>query len=234
MTTKQFSLLLTCEHASCSIPDRYQQYFTDKEVLRSHEGWDIGAYDYFCALSHAFQCPSIHADHSRLLIELNRSPGHPKLFSRFIKNVPEETKEQIIQDYYIPYRSKVTNTINSLLTQKKPKPVLHLSCHSFTPVFEGKERKTDIAFLYDPQRFFEQAFCNQVKGLLAESGFRVRMNYPYKGTSDGLTTFLRRQFKPDEYLGIEIELNQAQLITPKPKQQIADALLKALTQALYD
>ena len=36
---------------------------------------------------------------------------------------------------------------------------------------------------------------------------KVRFNYPYKGTSDGLTTTLRKKFGP-RYVGIEIEINQ--------------------------
>jgi hypothetical protein len=36
---------------------------------------------------------------------------------------------------------------------------------------------------------------------------KVRFNYPYKGTSDGLTTTLRKKFGP-QYVGIEIEINQ--------------------------
>jgi hypothetical protein len=37
---------------------------------------------------------------------------------------------------------------------------------------------------------------------------RVRLNYPYRGTSDGLTTALRREHAAASYIGIEIEMNQ--------------------------
>ena len=40
---------------------------------------------------------------------------------------------------------------------------------------------------------------------------RVRRNYPYTGKSDGLTAYLRRRFDADRYLGIELEINQAQV-----------------------
>jgi len=34
------------------------------------------------------------------------------------------------------------------------------------------------------------------------------MNRPYLGTSDGHTTSLRKEFRDESYLGIEIEVNQ--------------------------
>ena len=34
------------------------------------------------------------------------------------------------------------------------------------------------------------------------------MNQPYKGSSDGLTTYLRNKFETSQYLGIELEVNQ--------------------------
>jgi len=36
----------------------------------------------------------------------------------------------------------------------------------------------------------------------------VRRNYPYAGKNDGFTTYLRRRFPSDAYLGIELEINQ--------------------------
>jgi hypothetical protein len=38
---------------------------------------------------------------------------------------------------------------------------------------------------------------------------RVRRNYPMRGTREGLTQSLRREFPPESYLGIELQMNQA-------------------------
>jgi hypothetical protein len=40
------------------------------------------------------------------------------------------------------------------------------------------------------------------------SALKTRLNYPYLGTADGFTVYLRRRFPPDAYLGIELEINQ--------------------------
>jgi hypothetical protein len=36
----------------------------------------------------------------------------------------------------------------------------------------------------------------------------LRLNYPYRGTADGFTVYLRHRFPSAAYLGIEIEVNQ--------------------------
>ncbi|MDD5941447.1 N-formylglutamate amidohydrolase [Fibrobacter sp.] len=87
--------------------------------------------------------------------------------------------------------------------------IVHLGIHSFTPVLNGKVRNTDIGILYDPTRPQERAYANVIKDEIKRlyPAMKVRFNYPYKGTSDGLTTTLRKKFDP-QYVGIEIEINQ--------------------------
>jgi predicted N-formylglutamate amidohydrolase len=36
------------------------------------------------------------------------------------------------------------------MIEASKKPVLHLSIHSFTPIWSGVERKVDIGILFDP------------------------------------------------------------------------------------
>ena len=43
-------------------------------------------------------------------------------------------------------------------------------------------------------------------------GIRIRYNYPYRGTADGMTSYLRKRFAARTYLGIVIELNQEHII----------------------
>jgi len=42
----------------------------------------------------------------------------------------------------------------------------------------------------------------------------VRRNFPYKGCNDGFTSTLRKKFPNDAYLGIELEINQKNLLLP--------------------
>ena len=88
--------------------------------------------------------------------------------------------------------------------------MLHLSVHSFTPAIDGRVRNADVGLLYDPARTAERRVCQQLQRALqsAHPELRVRRNYPYRGTADGFTTYLRRLFPDKQYAGIEIEINQ--------------------------
>lgn len=200
-------LVFTCEHGGDIIPKKYQSSFVNaKAALSSHRGIDYGSSDLFeyCkTLSDFSKSNTI----SRLLIELNRSKHHPKLFSEFSDSLNIEDKAILISEFYDPYRDSVEAEILKLI--KKGEEVVHISFHSFTPVLNGEVRKTDIGILYDPSRKTEKLVSSQLKqNLIAElPDFRIRYNYPYLGTADGFTTYLRNKF-PENYTGIELEINQ--------------------------
>lgn len=198
------SVFLTCEHAGNKIPGSYEFFFTGaEEDLKSHKGWDPGALEAARELSHRLSLPLRYTEWSRLLIEANRSPDAQDLFSQYTSTLPDETKQRIINEYYVPYRSDVEKKL-SLLAEDHV--IIHLSIHSFTPEKDGEKRDADIGILFDPERKTEIKVADQ----LAESinGWNLKFNYPYKGTADGFTTYLRKRFPNEKYAGLEIELNQ--------------------------
>lgn len=199
--------VLTCEHGGNEIPGRYRYIFKNKEeILNSHRGYDPGALDLFRSLQEIADFSRFNTI-SRLLVEMNRSQGHPQLFSEFSRNLSNEEKKDIQDLYYFPYRNSVESKIAEFMAGGEK--VIHLSVHSFTPELNGEVRQADVGLLYDPKRPEEKEFCRQVKKLLRqqEETLNVRFNYPYLGKADGFTTYLRKKF-PENYLGIEIEINQ--------------------------
>ncbi len=90
---------------------------------------------------------------------------------------------------------------------------VHVAVHSFTPALAGERRSADVGLLYDPRRAGERALCARWQAILGELDptLRVRRNYPYRGISDGLPSWLRRRFPGRSYAGVELELNQALL-----------------------
>lgn len=201
-------VILTCEHAGNEIPRAYQHLFHNADdVLASHQALDIGAYhlaEYFSKQYPQF----FHSKISRLLIELNRSASHPKLFSKYSNNLSVDRKKIILEEYYNPYRNKVVQTVEDFT--RNDIAVLHLSIHTFTPELHDVVRNCDIGLLYDPRRKLEKDFCAKWKQNIYQqsSEFRVRYNYPYLGKADGFVTFLRKCFPPNLYMGIELEVNQ--------------------------
>jgi len=212
-------IIISCEHAGNKVPTQFRFLFKGKEsVLQSHLGWDPGAFSVARSLADALKVRLFHQDYSRLLIECNRSLDNPELFSKYSTGLNDMVKDYLIRKYYLSYRKKVERAIGKILD--KGKPVLHLSIHSFTPALNGTKRKADLGLLYDPDRRSEENFSVHLKNELEtlSPNLRVNFNYPYLGTDDGFTTYLRTKFPDDSYAGIEIEVNQNMTAWPARKK----------------
>ncbi len=224
-------VLLTCEHGGNDIPIVYRSFFVGaRTALASHRGLDIGALDLFHKMEPIADA-SYHSKPSRLLVELNRSLHHPKLFSNWTKGLSQMEKERIVNDHYIPYRSAVEDHIRN--TWKANEALIHISVHSFTPIMDGVVRNADIGLLYDPQRISEKHFAMAWSKAIRDQAtdLRVRMNYPYRGTADGFTTYLRRKFKKN-YIGIELEVNQKWATGSAMDKRVAELLIKSFRSVL--
>lgn len=198
-------LCLTCEHAGHEVEDWLGDGLKiPNEVLLSHRGWDPGAFKIATRLKKRLMAPLWSVHSTRLLIEPNRSIGHPKLFSQYSKNLAPHLKAKALNLIYYPFRRQICHWIE---TQESEESIMHLSIHSFTPILNDVHRKADVGLLYDPASKLETQICHQLGLFLKDRGWDVRKNYPYQGASDGHTTALRRQYGK-RYAGIEIEINQ--------------------------
>lgn len=213
-TTGGLALLLTCEHASNRIPARYGNLGLTPRDLASHIAWDPGALAIARTSARRLGCP-LHAGRwSRLLVDLNRSEGHPKLMAvssfgvRISGNeaLSPDEREYRLRRFYRPYREAVKADLTALI--RDAGSCLHIGVHTFTPFAAGRERRADVGLLYDPARDLERRIVDRLAAGLAAAGLRVRRNYPYRGVSDGLTTACRRRFPDPTYAGIELEVNQ--------------------------
>jgi predicted N-formylglutamate amidohydrolase len=205
--------LITCEHAGNAVPARYATFFEAAgSELQSHLGWDPGAREIGAFLAHHLGAPFYKCESTRLLVEPNRSLHSEQLFSKFMQQLTAAERTEVLNQYYFPHRSAVEDWIKA-----STKPIVHISVHSFTPVFNGVERQVDIGLLFDPDRLGESKFCTAWLEALKTHAphMRVLHNEPYKGTDDGFTTYLRTKFADEEYLGIEIEVNQRFVATPQ-------------------
>lgn len=199
--------VLTCEHGGRDVPPEYAALFRKAgPVLDSHRGWDAGALAIFNALAPTLGDAAFPATTTRLLIDLNRSLHHPKLYSEFTRVLPSAARADIAARWWQPWRAAVAAQIAAW--RDAGHAVRHLSVHSFTPVLNGQIRNADIGLLYDPSRGSERDFCAAWRSTLQARGWGVRLNYPYRGTDDGHATTLRRRFTCG-YAGIELEVNQA-------------------------
>lgn len=214
------ALMITCEHASNAVPGFVVRAFKaaglagiPEDVLRTHRGYDIGAPKAFRKLVRAMRPDfSLVGTFSRLVADLNRSDTNRSFYSEYTRDLPESVKERI-HGMWLSHRDTVEKYVAGQVKGRgKGLRVIHLGIHSFTPVLGGVVRNADVGILYDPAREAEcriaDALIREIKARAPE--LRIRRNYPYRGTSDGLTTALRQKFG-EAYAGIEIEMNQALL-----------------------
>ena len=227
-------LVLTCEHASRSIlPSLKNLFLQSRDIVTSHRGYDIGALSYAKTLASLFRSPVYSAKVSRLIIDLNRSLHHRNVFPEYTLCLSKARKQDLIERYWLPFRESVFSEVARACSEQKC--VLHLSCHTFTPLFHGTPRHCDMGLLFDPRRSEEKQVAYQIYDQLTrETALRVRMNYPYKGRADGHTTSLRRQFGSGQYMGIEIEVNQALIGTAYWKYVGFPSLVRAIQSVLRE
>jgi len=201
--------LVSCEHGGNRVPKIYRSLFSGAgDLLQSHRGYDIGALAFARRLAESLGVPLHVNGVTRLLVDTNRSQSSRTLFSEFSRNLPAFCRKSILDNYYHPYRRVVEAEVSAAIASGAR--VVHLSVHSFTPVFAGLVRKADIGLLYDPRRRAELLLCREWQHRLQREapGLRVLCNDPYRGTSDSVVTALRRGHEGESYLGIEIEINQ--------------------------
>jgi predicted N-formylglutamate amidohydrolase len=177
-------------------------------VLASHRGWDPGAHDLARVIARRLRTPLLAVTWSRLFVEGNRSETNPRIWSRFTADLPKEERERILERWWRPHRNAVVTAVAAAARKSR---VVHVAVHSFTPELDGEVRNADVSFLYDSRRKAEAALCRRWAAILNAllPDLRIRHNYPYRGASDGLTTWLRKQHAQSRYLGVEIEINQA-------------------------
>lgn len=229
-------LFLTCEHAGNQVPREYAALFRDAaDVLSSHRGWDPGALEVAQSLARKFDVSPNVVFWSRLLVESNRAPSNPRIWSKYTAGLPAGERERILARYWWPHRHAVNAGVGEIVGQGRR--VIHIAVHSFTAILDGEVRNADIGLLYDPGRPGELALCKRWEQVLHEldPALRVRRNYPYRGIADGLPTWLRRKFPDDSYMGVELEFSQALIGTPRwrsMKSVLATSVARLLAESV--
>ena len=200
-----FSILITAEHASRRIPARWAGLFDGHEaVLDSHRAWDPGTRELAQALSAELNAPLLLGQVSRLLVDLNRSATHRQLFSEFSRGLTNGQRAELMESYWQPHWTAYDAHIVAA-----PLQLVHLACHSFTPVFNGVDRRADIGLLYDPSRLAEKQLARSIATEIGRvrPDWKIRMNDPYRGTANGLGQQHRRRYSGARLVTVELEVN---------------------------
>lgn len=211
--TGGFPVVLTCEHAAYTLPERYGTLGLAADDLRRHIGWDIGAWAVVRALLQRVDSVAVSSAYSRLLIDCNRAPSDhdliiPESDGTSVsgnRGLTDAERQRRIREFYAPYHAAVDRIARDRADASR----LLLSMHSFTPTLDGKDRPFDVGVLFDDHEDIACEFGQR----LAHTGYRVRDNEPYSGYA-GLIFSARRHGRRHGLPYLEIEMNNALLLTP--------------------
>ena len=224
-------ILLTCEHATNDLPFSRGIGSVQRRVLRTHWGFDIGAWELTLELARRLDLGAIGGRWSRLLIDLNRHAGDPTLVRRkagatvlpWSDGLDASELERRLLEYHAPYHAELDRLIvRRLLRGVRP---LLVALHSFTPRLGREARPFEIGVLYN----HHSEAARRLGRALSRAGFDVRYNEPYSGLR-GMMYAVERHGAHHGLPCLELELNQELFRHKHAARELAARIAPALAK----
>jgi predicted N-formylglutamate amidohydrolase len=228
-------VVLTCEHASRRLPSHVRPTRHEWEVLRTHWGWDPGAWQVTGELSARLKTSAVGGKWSRLWIDLNRRVDDPTLIRPAAGGVElswntglsGRRREERVLTYHAPYHEEVDRQIVRRLV-RGTRPLL-FAVHTFTSTFDGRPRPFDAGVLYERDRGLARVLGRRLR----QAGLRVRYNQPYSGMA-GMMYSVDRHGKHHGLPCLELELNQGLFADRTAAARLATIVEVGVLELLQD
>ena len=229
----QSRFFVVCEHASRKIPAVLGDLGLNRQELKSHIAWDIGAEAVARGLAKRLDAPLVLQRYSRLVYDCNRPPEADSSIpikseaTRIPGNerLSEMDRKQRADELYFPFHGKVGEMLDDRLA--KGLEPLFVTVHSFTPVYLGVRRDVDLGVVHD----VDERCANAV--LAAASGDPARLvlrNEPY-GPEDGVTHTLNVHCPARGLANVMLEIRNDLIGSKDGQTQWADYLAGILVEA---
>jgi hypothetical protein len=219
--------LFSCEHATCTVPEAYREYFRgSEEVLSSNEGWEPGALNLSQAFAMGFRTPLVYGDVTRLLIDLEKD-GDAR-WSRFSSKIAESIRMRIEDRHEKFFRQQLRQRIAEDL--RRYDSVVHLMVHTDADT-EGK------VTLATPEKSvlsesLAMKWCSRLRARDVDAKCE-------RGADTGaFGTALARENDPARYAQIRLVVSQSFFLEGKPlrwetiKKIILDTLRLAADEGI--
>lgn len=220
------AFLISCEHATCAVPEAYREIFRGSEDdVASSEGWEPGALNLAQGFAMKFRTPLVHGDVTRLLIDLEQDGD--ERWSRFALKLPETTRIKVAERHEKPYRLMLAQRIAEDL--RRHSGVLHLMIHT--------NAHTDGRVTLE----------TPAGGVLAEkiaAAWRLRLHgddldirHFRNSQSHALGTLLSADFPPENYAQVRLDVSQSFFLEGRPlkweplKKRLMETLVQAVAEA---
>ena len=175
-------VLLTCDHASNTIPESLGTLGIAQRDLDRHIGWDPGAREVTLRLAERFDAPAVLSGYSRLVIDCNRKPGSATSILTVSDRTPIPGNvglapfdvQRRVDALFKPYHGTISSKL-SAMRQIGVAPVF-VAIHSFTPRLGGFARPWHFGVLWDED---PRVACPLIEALRRNPGVVVGDNQPY-------------------------------------------------------
>lgn len=222
-------ICLVCEHAGAGIPDGLADLGLATFDRYSHAVWDIGAVGLAIAMAQKLGAPLVIAPWSRLVYDLNRPPEAPDAMPERTeritipgnRNLSPDQRAARTRELYHPFHATVSRVLDTFAA-----PPAFVTVHSFTPVWNGVPRDTEIGFLHDADPGLAHAMLETWAG-----PERVELNRPYSA-EDGVTHTLAKHATARGLQNVMIEVRNDLIPDRTRVEPMADHLARALKAAL--
>ena len=227
-------LLLVIDHAGRAVPGRLGRLGLPDAEFERHIAWDIGALGvgrHLCALLDA---PAIAQSYSRLVIDCNRTPGHPTSIAPRSDGTLVPGNQELDQaardarrdEIFLPYQDAIAAEIEAR-TAAGRRTVL-VAVHSFTPSMAGCDRPWHAGLLYNRDPRLGRALLALLE---REGDLVVGDNEPYRlSDADDYTVPVHGEQRG--LLHVELEIRQDLIATPDGERAWAGRLARLLPDAL--
>jgi predicted N-formylglutamate amidohydrolase len=217
-------LLLISEHAGNRVPAPWRSLGLAPALLDTHFAWDAGAGAMTRLLAQRLAAPAICGVYSRLFLDLNRFPGDWDCLRPDLGGIPvpanlaPDDDERALRERIA--REPFDRAVAEVLGGRRAV----ISIHSFTPLFEGRHRRTEIGVLWRKEGKLGPAFLDRLR---QDGQFVVGDNEPYDWReAEGYS--LRRHGLDRDLPCLYLELRNDLLASEAGRERMAQALLPAL------
>jgi predicted N-formylglutamate amidohydrolase len=228
------ALLIICEHASPTLPERYGDLGLSKDARESHIAWDPGALAVARGISAALDAALISQRFSRLIYDCNRPPEAPGAMPEKSEiypipgnqNLDADERKARTEALYIPFH----DAVRGLIAERKARgqETVVVTIHSFTPVFNGKPRAVELGILHDA----DSRLADDMLSAAADAPlYKTERNEPY-GPQDGVTHTLILHGVSNGFRNVMIEVRNDLIKDDAGQGVMADYLSGLLQQCL--
>lgn len=229
------AFLLICDHAGRRVPARLGNLGVAPADWERHIAWDIGAAGVCASLGPLLDAMCIEQVFSRLVIDCNRTPGHPTSVPLRSdgtevpgnQGLSDAQIEARVTEIFQPYHSAIAAEIDR--RQALGQPVVLIAMHSFTPVMGGFVRPWHAGVLHNRDPLLGRALAVHLRA----AGTHVGDNEPYAVSDESdysVPVHAERRGLPY----VELEIRQDLIADRAGQARWAARLAEALPRAAQD